>query len=155
VDGIRHITEDYLGIYPFVPIAGLLTGAVQYGLLRRYLPRMGWWVFANIGGWLLGVLLIAIPSWLYWRGGAFNLALALVLMGLGIGLGQWLLLRRRLPRASWWIGANVVGWGLLALITPGNALNQYALFTLGFIPACVTAVMLAVLMNHAKPTQPK
>ena len=125
VDGDScHITEDYLGIYPFVPIAGLLTGAMQYGLLRRYLPRMGWWVLATTGGWLLGVLLIAIPSWLYWTGGSFNLALALVLMGLAIGLGQWLVLRRRLPRASWWIGANVVGWGLFALMTPGNALNQ-------------------------------
>ena len=154
VNGVRHITEDYLSMFTFIPLIGLLTGVMQYGLLRRYLPRIGWWVFATIGGWLLGVLLIVMPSWLYWRDGSFNLDLALILMGLAIGVGQWLLLRRRLPRASWWIGANVVGWGLLALITPGNALNQHALFTLGSIPACVTAAMLAVLMNQVKPTQP-
>ena len=154
VNGVRHITEDYLSMFTFIPLIGLLTGVMQYGLLLRYLPRIGWWVFATIGGWLLGVLLIVMPSWLYWRDGSFNLDLALILMGLAIGVGQWLLLRRRLPRASWWIGANVVGWGLLALITPGNALNQYALFTLGSIPACVTVAMLAVLMNQAKPTQP-
>ena len=154
VNGVRHITEDYLGIYPFVPIVGLLTGAMQYGLLRRYLARMGWWVLATTGGWLLGFLLILIPSWLYWMDGSLNLGSALILIGLAIGVGQWLLLRQRLPRASWWIGANVVGWGLLALITPGNALNQYALFTLGSIPACVTAAMLAVLMNQVKSTRP-
>jgi hypothetical protein len=153
VDGVRHITEDYLSIYTFIPIVGLLSGVMQYGLLRRYLPRMGWWVLATIGGWLLGVLLIAIPIWLDWTDGSINLDLAFILMGLAIGVGQWPLLRRRLPRASWWIGANVVGWGLLGLITPGNTLNQFGLFTLGSLPACVTAAMLAVLMNQVKPTQ--
>ena len=154
VNGVRHITEDYLSIYTFVPIVGLLTGVMQYGLLRRYLPRIGWWVLATTGGWLLGVVLIVISSWLNWADGPFNLDLAFILMGLAIGVGQWPLLRRRLPRASWWIGANVVGWGLLALITAGNALGQFALFTLGFLPACVTAAMLAVLMNQVNPTQP-
>jgi hypothetical protein len=154
VDGVRHITEDYLSMYTFIPIAGLVTGVMQYGLLRRYLSRMGWWVLGTIGGWLLGVLLIAIPIWLNWTDGSINLDLAFILMGLAIGAGQWLLLRHRLPWASWWIGANVVGWGLSGLITPGNTLNQFALFTLGTIPACVTAAMLAVLMNQAKSTQP-
>jgi hypothetical protein len=154
VNGVRHITEDYLGIYPFVPVVGFLTGILQYGLLRRYLPRMSWWVLATTGGWLLGLLLIVIPSWLNWMDGSFNLDLAFILMGLAIGVGQWLSLRRRVPRASWWIGANVVGWGLLGLITAGNSIGQFGLFTLGFVPACVTAAVLAVLMNQVKPTQP-
>ncbi len=154
VNGVRHITEDYLSMYTFIPIVGLVTGVIQYGLLRRYLSRMGLWVLATIGGWLLGVLLIAIPVWLNWMDGSINLDLAFILMGLAIGVSQWLLLRHRFPWASWWIGANVVGWGLLGLITPGNTLNQFALFTLGSIPACVTAAMLAVLMNQGKPTQP-
>jgi hypothetical protein len=154
VNGVRHITEDYLGIYTFIPIVGFLTGVLQYGLLRRYLPRMGWWVLATTGGWLLGVLLIIIPSWLNWTDGSLNLDFAFIAMGLAIGVGQWLLLRRSLSRAGWWIGANVVGWGLLALITVGNTLEQFGLFTLGFLPACVTAAMLAVLMNQVKPTQP-
>src|SRR5512139_1379018 len=61
VDGVRHITEDYLYMYTFIPIVGLLTGALQYGLLRRYLPHMGWWVAMTMGGWLLGVFLDLIP----------------------------------------------------------------------------------------------
>jgi len=154
VDGIRHITEDYLGLYVFVPVAGILTGVLQYGLLRRYLPRMGWWVLATTGGWLLGALLIAIPGWLNWMEGSFNLDLAFVLMGLAIGAGQWLLVRRRLSRAAWWVGANVVGWGLPALITAGNTLGQFGLFALGFLPACATAATLAYLMNQVRPTQP-
>lgn len=154
VSGVRHITEDYLSMYIFIPIVGFLTGVMQYGLLRRYLPRIGWWVLATTGGWLLGVLLIVISSWLSWTDGSFNLDLTFILLGLTIGVGQWLLLRRYFPRASWWIGANVVGWGLLALVTVNNTLEQFGLFTLGFLPACVTAAMLAVLMNQVKPTQP-
>ena len=154
VDGVRHITEDYLGLYVFVPVVGLLIGVLQYELLRRYLPRMGWWVLATTGGWLLGVLLITIPGWLNWTDGSFNLDLAFILMGMTIGVGQWLLVRRRLSRAGWWIGANVVGWGLLGLVTAGNTLGQFGLFTLGFLPACATAATLALLMNQVKPTQP-
>ena len=155
VNGVRHITEDYLALYPFVPIVGLLTGVLQYGLLRHCLPRMGWWVLATTGGWLLGVLLILIPSWLNWTNAFSNIDLVFVVMGLSIGVGQWLLLRRRLPRASWWIGANIVGWGLLGLITVGNSIGQFGLFALGLLPACVTAIVLALLLNQVQPTEPQ
>jgi len=156
VNGVRHITEDYLAMYVLVPIVSLLTGALQYGLLRNYLPRMGWWVFATVAGWLLGVLLIALPGWLSWTDTPLNdLDLIFLVMGLAIGITQWLLLRRRLARAGWWIAANVLGWGLLGLITPGNSLDQYGLFTLGFLPACATAAMLALLMNRVPPIEPR
>jgi hypothetical protein len=150
VDGVRHITEDYLGIYTFIPIVGLLTGLLQYGLLRRYLPHMGWWVAATIAGWLLGVFLTLIPGWLSWTNPLLNLDLAFVVVGLSIGVGQWLLLRRRLSQAGWWIGANVAGWGLLALITEGNSIGQFGLFASGFFPACATGLMLALLMKHVQ-----
>jgi hypothetical protein len=155
VDGVRHITEDYLGMYTFFPIVGLLTGLLQYGLLRRYLPRMGWWVLVTTGGWLLGALLLLISRRLdFWTSESFDIRLAYVVMGLSIGVGQWLLLRRRLPRAGWWIGANVLGWVLLGLIT-GDTLHQFDLLALGFLPTCVTAAMLALLMNQAQATEPQ
>jgi len=117
VNGARLFTEDYLFIYTFIPIVGLLTGVLQYALLRRYQPQMGWWVLATTGGWLLGMLLFLIT------GGdrSLNLGLMFLVMGLAIGIAQWLLLRRRLSQPGWWIVANVVGWGLLALITVDSA----------------------------------
>jgi hypothetical protein len=152
VDGVRHITEDYLMGYVFVPVAGLLMGALQYGLLRRYLPRMGWWVLVTTGGWLLGGLLALIPGWLNWTDAFFDLNMAI---GLSIGVMQWLLLRRRLPGAGWWILANFAGWGLLGLTTENNTLGQFGLFGMGFLPACITTVTLALLMNHAQPSEPQ
>ena len=152
LDGVRHITEDYLFTYTFPPIVGLVTGLLQYGLLHRYLSRMGWWALATTGGWLLGALLTLIPGWLNWTNAVLDLDLVFIVMGLSIGVGQWLLLQRRLPRARWWIGANIVGWGLIGLITAGNSLDQFGLLALGFLPACVTAVALALLINQAQPT---
>ncbi|MBI3152737.1 MAG: hypothetical protein HYZ21_11430 [Chloroflexi bacterium] len=154
VNGVRHITEDYLYMYTFVPLVGLLTGLLQYGLLQRYWPRMGWWVLATIVGWLLGMLVLVISNWLGWKGLSTDLDLVFIVMGLSIGVGQWLLLRQRLPSAGWWIGANGVGWGLLALITVGNTIDQFGLLTLGFVPACVTAAVLALLVKQVQSTEP-
>jgi hypothetical protein len=155
VDGVRHITEDYFFMEVFVPMVSVLTGILQYGLLRRRLPRMGWWVFATVAGWLLWVLLLALPGWLGWIDMPINsLDFVFIGMGLSIGLAQWLLLRRRLARAGWWIAGNGVGWGLLALIIPGNSVDQYGLITLGLVPACATAAMLALLMSRVLSTEP-
>ena len=152
VNGVQHITEDYLALYVFVPLKGLLTGVLQYELLRRYFPRMRSCVAATIGGWLLGAFLILTHGWLNPTNTVLSLDLAFLIMGLSIGVGQWLLLRQRLPRAGWWIGANVVGWSILALVTNGNSMGQFGLFALGLLPACATALVLALLIKQVQPT---
>ena len=155
VNGVRHITEDYLWIYPFIPIVGLLTGGLQYRLLRRYLPRMGGWVLATAGGWLLGVLLIALPGRESLINEFLGMSLVFLLMGLAIGVGQWLLLRERLAHAGWWIAANLAGWGLLGLIRADNTLDQFSLFLIGLFPACVTALVLALLLKRVQQIEPQ
>jgi len=158
VNGVRHITEDYLFDYIFFPANILMTGLLQYVLLRRYLPRIGAWILASAAGGLLGAFLIF--GWLrvaaYWGAAGTiveSLAIdsAFIVLGFSVGVGQWLLLRRRLPQAGWWIVANVVGWGLLRLIT-GNTLDQFDLLALGVLPACVTAVALTFLINQTLPS---
>jgi hypothetical protein len=74
--------------------------------------HVGWlfwpqWVLANAVGWGVGwsvawtshELLSGQPV-----GGLFG--------GVCLGLLQWMLLRRQIPRADWWIWANAVGWGV-------------------------------------------
>ena len=148
VNGVRRITEDYLYLYFFIPTVSLLTGAFQSTLLRRYLPGMGGWMLATAGGWLLGILLVLMPDWLHWRNGYRDLDQAFLSLGLAIGIVQWLLLRRRLSHAGWWIAANVLGWGLLAWVT-GDTLDGLGLLALGLLPASVTAAALALLMKQA------
>jgi hypothetical protein len=104
--GVRRITEDYLGVPIFIPIACLLTGLLQYALLRRYLPRMGGWVLATLVDWILGYILVAIPDRVGWTDALLkNIELMFPVMGVSIGLAQWLLLRGRLPQAAWWLSA--------------------------------------------------
>ena len=147
VKGVQHITEDYLGLYIIIPMIGLLTGFVQYRMLRSYLPRIGGWVLLTAAGWLTGLLLIATSYRLKWIDPTIYFDVVFFLMGLSIGVAQWLLLRQRLPRAGWWIAANLAGWGLVALITTGNTIGSYGLMILGLFPACVTAGMLALLLQ--------
>ncbi len=153
VNGVRHITEDYLAIYFLVPVMGLLTGAVQYGLLRRILPRMGMWVLATAAGWLLGMFLVAAFIQLNWMVRA-ELDMTFILAGLSIGLTQWLVLRRRLPGAGWWIFASLLGWGLVALANRGDSIDQYGLLVLGFLPGCATAAALALMMKQEQTAVP-
>jgi hypothetical protein len=150
VNGVRHITEDYLGIYIMIPMIGLVTGLVQYGILRAYLSRIGGWVLATTGGWLLGLLLISMVNKVQWIDTINNFDAVFFLIGLSIGVTQWLLLRQRLPRAGWWVAANVAGWGLLALITKGNSIDQYGMLLVGLFPACATAGVLALLLRTAE-----
>lgn len=155
--------EDQLFSYIFVPTAGILMGLAQYVLLRTYLPRMGWWVLATAGGWSLGLVLMSIVIFralTYFLGdeaiyASWAIPLALILMGLSIGFGQWLLLRRRLPRAGWWIAANALGWGLLGVMATGDAMDELWLLgmAMGLAPACVTAATLAMLMNPLRPAE--
>ena len=153
VNGVRHITEDFLAIYIFIPVVGFLMGSLQYGLLSRYLPRMGGWVLATADGWILGLVLIVAGSWLNpWPQVSPDIRLAFIVLGLSIGMLQWLLLRRRLPRAGWWVLASLLGWGLLALFGNETA-NEYALILVGLLPACVTAATFGLLLNQAQPLE--
>ena len=152
VNGVRHITEDYLFVYIAVPILGLLTGLLQYGLLRRYMARMGWWVLTTTGGWIVGPLLLQAGGIFLKPHDTFGAIVVFSGMGLSIGVGQWLLLRQHLPRAGWWVGANMAGWALLGLFT-GSNLNELGFLIIGLLPACVTAATLAMLMRLVHPAE--
>ena len=57
--------DDSLIFILLFPIIGLLTGILQYILLRRYLPHMGWWIAATFLGWLMPfVILLSSAGWL-------------------------------------------------------------------------------------------
>ena len=96
---------------------GLLAGFMQYLLLCRHLPRMGWWIAATTLGWQLGLvgdglLFHSLHSML---DSPWFEILMTMLIGGSMGLVQWLVLRRCVRHAAWWILANVLGWGAATL----------------------------------------
>jgi hypothetical protein len=138
VGGQTHITEDFLGLYFLLPSIGLLSGFLQYLLLRRYLPHMGWWIGATFLGWLLTlvplrVLYTAFSPALN-ANSQWSVPLAGVALGVAIGLPQWWLLRRHINRASWWILASAVGWGAALLFTDGAISSSQEVLSVVLLP---------------------
>ncbi len=144
VAGQTHITEDFLFGFVLLPVLGLLTGLVQFLLLRRYLPRMGWWIAATVLSWLLLLVVLRLsalfPSTL-------SIALAGVVIGGSIGLPQWLVLRQRVHRAALWILASVLGWGVALLLTDGAISSQQEVLSVLLLPPAAASIAWWLLLD--------
>lgn len=156
VDGQKHITEDYLFSYVFPVLIWLFTSGLQFTLLRRYFPKMGWWVLATGAGWLFAVALSYLDRVFVEK---FDLALTfgninlewiifLPLFGALIGFFQWLVLRRSMPRAAWWILACGLGWGLIEPIVGLPFTGVFDILAIGFFPGLTTAICLWFLFRQ-------
>lgn len=140
IDGQKHITEDYLFRFVFIPLIWLFTSGLQYVILRRYLPKMWWWILVTGLGWLCAVA-IAFPLERMLRDGFdYRWVVFLSTLGASIGFFQWILLRRSLPRAAWWILASALGWGLIELIIGLPFTGPFDILAIGLFPALTTAV---------------
>jgi hypothetical protein len=137
-------------------IEGTVVGTAQWLVLRRPLPRTKWWawVLATAAGafvaWTLGMLpttLISVgsetgdsappePSEKMVYGLAALMGLA---AGTILGTPQWLVLRRHVRQAAWWIGANALAW------VPGMVLAFVAADFIFSAGSEVSTVMLAIV----------
>lgn len=148
VAGRTRITEDFLFDYVFFPTLVLLTGLLQYLLLRHYLPRIGRWVAATALGWLLGIAVVYLGYAVWPVALNANSVWSSMLIGAVAGLAQWLVLRRWAPRAGWWALASVLGWGLVRLIAGEVFTSLLELLIIGAVPAAVTGLALWWLLIH-------
>lgn len=132
------------GLSAFV-IVSATAAAGQWLLLKRFLPKVRWWVMLSaIGGGIgafmvvvtslamglaLGIFVANTPIFDHVRGtqtvGGIGMVAALVIGGLEqgaiIGFFQWLILHGRVRRAKLWIAASAVGAlvaGIVTFITP-------------------------------------
>jgi hypothetical protein len=115
-------------LIPLGTFEGVVVGLAQWRVLRRPFANMPWraWTLASAAGafiaWTLGML----PSTLIDAGVAgagvqaemsdlmmYSLAAAMgAVLGPILGVPQWLVLRRHVRRAVWWIPANAAAWAL-------------------------------------------
>lgn len=92
---------------------GLIVGVAQWLLLRGRIERAARWIPANIVAWPAG--LAASYGAHIIAGKVFGISHLPIAgysaaTGFAVGAIQWLVLRRSLPAAGWWIGASVVAW---------------------------------------------
>jgi hypothetical protein len=105
---------------PILP-GGIGAGLLQWPILYRRIPQAWRWILATALSWLAGALLLlqAVPA-------ALQPWLAGLVIGPIVGLGQWLILRREVHWAGWWVVISTMAWITGLVLVPG-ALSTGAL----------------------------
>lgn len=148
VGGQSRITEDFLFLYVLFPVIGLLTGILQYILLRRYLPHMTWWIAATLLGWLTPFITgTLILTGLAYKNDTFSVMLGMLLIGATVALPQWWLLRQRVRSAFWLILACGLGWCLVGLLNLVTSDPLPVLLAIALVPAMMTGVAWWLLLD--------
>lgn len=148
VGGQSRITEDFLFLYVLFPIIGLLTGILQYILLRRYLPHMKWWIAATFLGWLMPFITgFFILSVLAQKNDTFSIMLGMLLIGATVAAPQWWLLRQRVRYAFWWILAYGFGWCMTGLLNLVTSEPFPVLLAIALMPAIATGMACWLLLD--------
>jgi MFS family permease len=81
-----YITENYgIAVFLFASVIAVVSGILQWLILRRKVSRAGWWLLANLLGSLLGATGAAIGAAI---GETGNWGLAALVFGLGFGAGN-------------------------------------------------------------------
>jgi hypothetical protein len=115
-------------------VVAFLPGSLQWVILHRWVPRAGWWVLLSGLGSFLGFLAIGLGMNLAIgvaggeAGSAYvmfpGFGVAFAFAGALAGTIQWIILRRWVPRAGWWVLISSVSWAAAGLayvlLTRGN-----------------------------------
>ncbi len=116
---------------------GLAIGILQWFLLQRYFKKAWQWILATTAGWTLGstITFALIPVGMEFLAG--------LVIGSVIGIAQWLILRREVHWAGWWVIINIIAWTTGLAFLPG-------LISTGALVGLITATALALLLNVPK-----
>jgi hypothetical protein len=115
--------------------SGLLVGVFQWLVLIDRISRPWRWILATFSGWTVGCLIVffEIPR-------EFEIFVGVVI-GLTTGIAQWLILRRELHWAGWWIIFSVIGWITGLVLLPGVMLT-------GTMAGALTGIALEILLRY-------
>ncbi len=118
--------------------AGFTLGLLQW-LVLQYRIRQAWrWILASAIGWAVGgsisYLLVLTDQGI----------LAGLFIGGATGIAQWLILRREVLWAGWWIPISMIAWITGIALIPG-------LFSTGAIAGAISGLALIILLPNARP----
>ena len=122
--------------------AGVGAGLVQSLVLYRRLPKVWRWILATAVGWTTGlaITILFVPQ-------GTGLLSGLV-TGTAVGTAQWLLLRKQVRWAGWWIAASAVAWATGLSLAP--ALDSPVLPRIvisAVLPSLITGTTLELLLR--------
>jgi hypothetical protein len=125
-----------------VIISGVASSALQWAVLYKRIAKAWRWAIFSSLAWIAGDILLVVffPT-------AMEVLDGPVLGGV-VGVVQWLLLRKELDWAGWWIIISVIAWTTGLTLIPG-------LLTSGALPGALTGLTLVILFrfSSAKTSQ--
>ena len=129
-------------------VIGSAVGIAQWLVLRRYVSPVGWWVALSIVGYGVGKAMAeaTLPGTTTLPGYALTGAI----VGVVVGLAQWVVLRRSLSSAGWWVPATslawVVGWCAIGVAEHASDWPTLAVYVVGGIGAAVAGLITAMTL---------
>jgi len=121
-----------------VVISGALISALQWAVLYKRIHKAWRWAIFSSLGWVSGYVFFVFLS-------ALRLEIpAGIPIGLIVGFAQWLLLRKEVDWAGWWIIISIMAWTTGINLMPG-------LLTSGALPGALTGFTLVLLFRFSKP----
>lgn len=131
-------------------------GVIQWAVIQHHFPRIerwhGWVIAAVFGGGMGNLLTMGMVSGISYLTPTILLA---IILSLAIGLIQWLVLRRQIRRAGWWVVANLLGWVLSMAIVESLARSRsgFSWLLIGFVYGAITAPILTWILRHSTDDQ--
>jgi len=118
-----------------VVISGVIIAALQWAVLYKRIQKAWRWVVLSSLGWIVGFILfvVFIPD--------INFLIGPVLGG-AVGVLQWLLLRKEVDWAGWWIIISILAWTTGLTFIPGA-------LTSGSLPGALTGLTLVILFRFS------
>jgi hypothetical protein len=118
-----------------VIISGVIIAALQWSVLFKRIQKAWQWIILSSFGWIGGYILfiIFVPS--------MNFLVGPVLGG-SVGILQWLLLRKEVHWAGWWIIISILAWTTGLVLMPGA-------LTSGSLPGALTGLTLVILFRFS------
>jgi len=119
-------------------LSGFMVGVFQWLVLQGRIARPWRWIVATSAGWIAGyfITLFMLPEEFVFLEG--------MVLGLTTGIAQWLILRRELHWAGWWIVFSIIGWITGLTLFPGVLLT-------GTMAGVLTGFPLEILLRYPKP----
>jgi hypothetical protein len=150
-----------VGLYPLI---ATLPGFLHWLILRRWFPHAGWWVLASGAGSLVGYYVMG------WGLGVadtqegttfarFAVPASMAVAGAAVGTLQWLVLRRWVPSAGWWVLVSSLSWvvaeyAYLKLTRASDVHLLLGAAVSGALSGAITGLTLVGLMRKTRKDEP-
>lgn len=120
-----------------VIVSGAAIAALQWATLYQRIHKAWRWAVYSTIGWLIGYVLFV-----FLMHSNTGILLGSVLGGT-TGIAQWLLLRKEVDWAGWWIVVSILAWTTGLAVLPG-------MLTSGALPGAMTGLALVILFRFSQ-----